>query len=298
MEALDAACAVQLWAALQANDAAAFVAACKGALRATKSAFPLLRAGIGELLQEALAAPGASVDEFVLSAVEEALDNAESTSICHLILDTLGDLSEGAAWASRQPSPPAAAAALLLRAAQEQPRLAPKVAATFALRAGDLTEAQSVALLDAISAQLDASGTSASGVALLMHFGPPVASHFHVEAILEDLVLSSQDPVALRMVQGSRQLQVNAMAEGGLTSAAAASLPAGCSKRFLPTPPSSPIPSPLPTGAVRLLLPAVRAAAVGQQRSQAVRAAAGVSRRRAPAQGAAAGEDGRKGAVG
>lgn len=43
----------------------------------------------------------------------------------------------------------------------------------------------------------------------LLHFAP-LQRHFHLEAILEDLVLSSQDPVATRLVQqlGRREMQV------------------------------------------------------------------------------------------
>lgn len=60
--------------------------------------------------------------------------------------------------------------------------------AAFHLTADAFSVTDQVALLDAISALLDASATSAAGVALLLHFGPPVQRHFHLEAVLEDLV--------------------------------------------------------------------------------------------------------------
>lgn len=77
---------------------------------------------------------------------------------------------------------------VLLRCAVEQPRLAPKVAAAFHLTMDAFPVEDRVALLDAISGLLDASATSAAGVALLLHFGPPARRHFHLEAVLEDLV--------------------------------------------------------------------------------------------------------------
>lgn len=79
---------------------------------------------------------------------------------------------------------------VLLRCAAEQPRLAPKVAAAFHLTVDAFSVDDQVALLDAISGLLDTSATSAAGVALLLHFGPPVQRHFHLEAVLEDLVRS------------------------------------------------------------------------------------------------------------
>ena len=112
------------------------------------------------------------------------------------------------------PSPlRARAAAVLLRCCATQPRLAAKLAATFGLTERDLSAAQRAQALDAISALLDAAATSASGVALLLHF-PGLRRHFHIEAVVEDLVLSSQDQVALRLARelGSREVQVGAAA--------------------------------------------------------------------------------------
>ncbi|PRW61071.1 exonuclease mut-7 [Chlorella sorokiniana] len=142
--------------------------------------------------------------DFLLSTVEEALASPETAAICHLILDTCSELP---GWHPHLA--PHHATGVLLRCAAEQPRLAPKVAAAFHMTVDALSVPDQVALLDAISGLLDASATSAAGVALLLHFGTPVQRHFHLEAVLEDLVLSNQDPVATRMVQqlGSREMQ-------------------------------------------------------------------------------------------
>ena len=117
------------------------------------------------------------------NTAQEALASPETAAICHLILDTCSELP---GWHPRLG--PHHAVGVLLRCAAEQPRLAPKVAAAFHLTVDAFSVADQVALLDAISGLLDASATSAAGVALLLHFGPPVQRHFHVEAVLEDLV--------------------------------------------------------------------------------------------------------------
>lgn len=118
---------------------------------------------------------------------QEALASPETAAICHLILDTCSELPS---WHPRLG--PHHAVGVLLRCAAEQPRLAPKVAAAFHLTVDAFSVADQVALLDAISGLLDASATSAAGVALLLHFGPPVQRHFHVEAVLEDLVRAEE----------------------------------------------------------------------------------------------------------
>ncbi|KAI7836357.1 hypothetical protein COHA_009779 [Chlorella ohadii] len=200
---MDAACVAELQASLARRDAVPFVAVCRDALR-QKAAFPALRQCVRELLAEAHDDEEVGLGDFLLSAVEEALASPETAAICHLILDTCSELP---GWHPRLG--PHHAVGVLLRCAAEQPRLAPKVAAAFHLTVDAFSVADQVALLDAISGLLDASATSAAGVALLLHFGPPVQRHFHLEAVLEDLVLSSQDPVATRFVQqlGSRDMQ-------------------------------------------------------------------------------------------
>ena len=55
------------------------------------------------------------------------------------------------------------------------------------------------ALLETVSALLDANATSACGVALLLHF-PRLRPHFDLAAVVEDLVVSQQHPVALRLL--------------------------------------------------------------------------------------------------
>lgn len=164
-------------------------------------------------------------------------DPGISPALAHLILDTLAELgaaermqrsapdaaeqqqAQQASRQSRDGGPPAAVAAtqsqlhaarVLLACCASQPRLAPKVAAAFRLDARHLSTAQQVQLLDAVSMLLDANATSASGVSLLLHPGfAPLRRHFHLEAVLEDLVLSAQDPVAVRLAQelGSREMQ-------------------------------------------------------------------------------------------
>lgn len=145
--------------------------------------------------------------------LQMGLDSKDiSPAICHLILDTATDLEH---WPPQQPGRAASlarqhAAAVLLRCCQAQPRLAAKVAAAFHLTADDLSVAQQAELLDGISALLDANATSAAGVSLLLHFRP-LLRHFHLEALLEDLVLSSQEAVAIRLARelGSREMQVH-----------------------------------------------------------------------------------------
>lgn len=137
--------------------------------------------------------------------------NAISPAICHLILDTASDVQR---WPPPQPAPDALrtrrrATVVLLRCCQSQPRLAAKVAAAFHLAAHELSEAQQAELLDRISALLDANATSAAGVSLLLHFRS-LLRYFHLEALLEDLVLSSQETVAIRLARelDSREMQV------------------------------------------------------------------------------------------
>jgi hypothetical protein len=98
---------------------------------------------------------------------------------------------------------------MLLQCCADQPRLAVKVAQCWDLQVDHFSVEQQVQLLDHISQLLDANATSASGVSLLLHFRP-LLPHFHLEAVLEDLVLSSQEPVATRLVRqlGSRPMQV------------------------------------------------------------------------------------------
>lgn len=98
---------------------------------------------------------------------------------------------------------------MLLQCCADQPRLAVKVAQCWDLQVDHFSVEQQVQLLDHISRLLDASATSASGVSLLLHFRA-LLPHFHLEAVLEDLVLSSQEPVATRLVRqlGSRPMQV------------------------------------------------------------------------------------------
>lgn len=151
----------------------------------------------------------------MLASCEVALQADASAAICHLILDTCADIP---GWHPRLA--PHHAAAALLRCCAEQPRLALKVAAAFRVTTDDLSAEEQAALLDAVSALLDASATSSAGVALLLHF-PGLRAFFHMEAILEDLVLSSQDPVATRLVQqlGSRDMQARAPGSTGGGSA-------------------------------------------------------------------------------
>ena len=154
-------------------------------------------------LQEALAAPDIS------------------TAICHLILDTVLDLGQ-APWAAGASSQQHAAA-LLLQCCREQPRVAVNLAQAFSLTDIHLSATQQADLLDGISALLDANATSACGVSLLLHF-PPLRRHFHLEAVIEDLVVSSQEPVAVRLVRelGRREMQVCGGAWGAAAAAAAA----------------------------------------------------------------------------
>jgi hypothetical protein len=119
-------------------------------------------------------------------------DPTSIPALCHLILDTaagLGDQCRSVAAAS--PPLRARAASALLTAVQpdSQPRLAPKLAAVFGLAADDFDADQQRQLLDGISALLDANATSATGAALLLHFSP-LRRFFHLEALLEDLILS------------------------------------------------------------------------------------------------------------
>jgi hypothetical protein len=150
-------------------------------------------AGLGRLTVQAANLPLQAHDDeemglgdFLLSTVEEALASPETAAICHLILDTCSELP---GWHPHLA--PHHATGVLLRCAAEQPRLAPKVAAAFHMTVDALSVPDQVALLDAISGLLDASATSAAGVALLLHFGTPVQRHFHLEAVLEDLVRAS-----------------------------------------------------------------------------------------------------------
>ncbi|KAL4452648.1 hypothetical protein ABPG75_008310 [Micractinium tetrahymenae] len=189
--------------ALQARDAARFLSAVAGTLRTNPSAFPTLKRQIATLLAEA----HHGLDDFVLGCIEVALDDpAISPALAHLILDTIAEL-DAAEHAQRGTLQ---AARVLLACCASQPRLAPKVAAAFRLAAAHLSAPQQGALLDAISSLLDANATSACGVSLLLHPGfAPLRRHFHMEAVLEDLVLSAQDPVAIRLVRelGSREMQ-------------------------------------------------------------------------------------------
>lgn len=168
-------------------------------------------------------------------------DPGVSPALAHLILDTLAELeaaergqpaaAEQQQAGEQQQAPPSRAnaardgpardgsaatpcqlhaARVLLACCASQPRLAPKVAAVFRLAAGHLSVEQQGQLLDAISALLDVNTTSACGVSLLLHPGfATLRRHFHLEAVLEDLVLSSQDPVAVKLVRelGSREMQ-------------------------------------------------------------------------------------------
>lgn len=107
-------------------------------------------------------APNSHAADFLLSSCELVLENPEGAALCHLLLDVCaaapGWHPEGVEQAH--------AAGVLLRCCGEQPRLAPKVAAAFQLTADAFSAAQQEQLLDAISALLDSSATSASGVAL------------------------------------------------------------------------------------------------------------------------------------
>ncbi len=190
-------------------------------------------------------------------------DPGVSPALAHLILDTLAEL-EAAEHGQRgtpaaaeqhhtqeqQQAPPSRAGAardgpacdgsaatpcqlhaarVLLACCASQPRLAPKVAAAFRLSAGHLSVEQQGQLLDAISALLDANATSACGVSLLLHPGfAPLRRHFHLEAVLEDLVLSSQDPVAIKLVRelGSREMQAGGKGRQGGSGKAAVGGPA------------------------------------------------------------------------
>jgi hypothetical protein len=182
---MEAACVETLQASLAQRDAVPFVAACRDALR-QKAAFPALRQCVKGLLAEAHDDEEMGLGDFLLSTVEEALASPETAAICHLILDTCSELP---GWHPHLA--PHHATGVLLRCAAEQPRLAPKVAAAFHMTVDALSVPDQVALLDAISGLLDASATSAAGVALLLHFGTPVQRHFHLEAVLEDLVRAS-----------------------------------------------------------------------------------------------------------
>lgn len=144
--------------------------------------------------------PGSLLCTYALLIEQEALTTPETAAICHLILDTCSELPS---WQPRLA--PHHAVGVLLRCAAEQPRLAPKVAAAFHLTVDAFSVDDQVALLDAISGLLDTSATSAAGVALLLHFGPPVQRHFHLEAVLEDLVRSGGG-VGCRSCLYSRQM--------------------------------------------------------------------------------------------
>ena len=168
--------------------------------------------------------------------LQEALATAASPAICHLVLDNLV-VPDSAAGLPQQPRQPShldgtqlrgqAAHMVLASCACQQPRLAVKVAVAYRLAAEDFTAAQQCVLLDCIAVLLDANATSACGVALLLHFAP-LRTHFHLEAVLEDLVVSCQDPVALCLVQelggdDGREMQVCAT----------------CPPHALPLPPSA-----------------------------------------------------------
>eukprot|EP00887_Chlorella_sp_A99_P007389 scaffold2.g7389.t1 len=159
---------------------------------------------------------------FALQVVERAIE-LDLLSVAHLAMDvlpplpSLGPEAEEAEEAGAGGAAPAAAAAaegadaaaaavarraaapLFLRCVGPQPRLAVKLAAGYRLALDQFSPAEAAALLDGVSALLDANATAACGVGLLLHF-PPLRPHFELDAVIEDLVVSQQHPVVARLL--------------------------------------------------------------------------------------------------